>query len=398
MACFSTNRMPSIVCLILLAVTTGTNGSTLHAESQNGRRRRRSKDDSTNEQKSAALLKAVMEEVIILRKQIRDTNDKFSKETQELKEELKALKGSKASSLPFEVDESRKTVMLKDWNLLIAANPTSKNGGNLIVGQSHDFRKAKNSFFSGYMHTGAGDGIVIVGGKYNHVTGDSKNAAMLGGEGNRIVDSWASIVTGGAGNVIQSAGHGAILAATGSIINGSSSSTIAGGIKNRVQSGHGQAIFAGTGNTVTKSQYSTVMGGTGSVIDDGTSNAILGGQGNRVFKSHTSVLSGGTGNLLNSSSSCHASGAWNIIKLSYASSIAGGRRNFIGGNSRGEDGMGGVAQFSSIAGGDSNRISEHFKFIGAKNSAPSHITPEQKISLVAQLENEHEIEDTKTLR
>ena len=80
-------------------------------------------------------------QVIIIRKQLRDSDAKWEKKVETLEEEVKALKETRDSTLPFKVDPARKTVWLKNWNLHIESSDQEYDGvGNLIVGSGHEYR------------------------------------------------------------------------------------------------------------------------------------------------------------------------------------------------------------------------------------------------------------------
>lgn len=202
-----------------------------------------------------------------------------------------------------------------------------------------------NNTNSGYY----GEGINFIGGGMcNNVNSDL--STVSGGYKNTNDNGRYSFIGGGSSNTISGI-YGYL---QGTVIVGGASNCITyGSISSSIVGGSGNSIQSDTAGTI--STYGFIGGGQGNIIcgniygNGNISNVIAGGSTNSVINNcHSSILGGSkniiTGNTFNIGHSTISGGYCNSIRCCN-SFIGGGRINTITGN------------FSSILGGSGNTVS-----------------------------------------
>jgi len=230
-------------CMVGLLVADARSSPSIgtHLSASGARRRRRRTGSGSG---CCSDLKSLRAEV----KALRDGYASLTKKVQDLE----------AKSPPFTLDDSTRTVTLEDWNFKVHTN--SGDGypgtGNMIVGNSHKYGKAANSFFSGYGHETPSDFRV-------------EGAAFLGGAKNRIHGNEA-VVAGGTENVALGP-----------------QSFVAGGIMNNATGNMG-AVVGGRGNSASYA-FAAVFGGDANVASANYAT-VAGGENNRASSTHSTVV------------------------------------------------------------------------------------------------------------
>lgn len=171
---------------------------------------------------------------------------------------MKKLQNLESKSPPFKLDDSTKTVTLEDWNFKVHTNSGGGHvgTGNMIVGNSHKYGKATNSFFSGYGHETPSDFNV-------------EGAAFLGGATNTIRAEGA-VVAGGTENIAMG-----------------QQSFIAGGMMNNVTGNMG-AVVGGRRNAASYA-WASVFGGDANVASANFAT-VAGGENNKASSTHSTVV------------------------------------------------------------------------------------------------------------
>ena len=212
-----------------------------------------------------------------------------------------------------------------------AKGPSSVVGGGTSNSVDHNSANPLSGDRTGFEFIGSGQ---------NNTLTNARGSAILGGEGNRIENSFQSVIGGGI---------------SGSIGNDSSQSFIGGGSQNRIGTNSTLSVLiGGLANRIGANASEAFIGsGQANQIGDGSSySGITSGYNNQVAENvANSFIGGGYANLArNGNSSTIAGGNQNIADGSF-STVGGGGSNFAGSN-------------ATVAGGGGNRASGNFAAIG----------------------------------
>ena len=243
---------------------------------------------------------------------------------------------------------------------ILRLEPTATNGSpNVIGGSSGNF---VSSGVVGAIIAGGGatdyDGVSAT----NNVAADF--GAILGGDGNRILEgAHASTIGGGENNRVETNNYAA---------------TISGGLSNSIATYYsgsyaGSSIAGGVQNSMLDGQYCVIGGGVQNSMLDGQYCVIAGGEKNTSDISFTSTLSGGYRNMIYGANYGTIGGGGNNViygqDQSGACTIGGGEMNSIGYSINGTNYSSGAAS-STIGGGQQNVIQHlcDYAMIGGGNN------------------------------
>jgi len=284
-------------------------------------------------------------------------------------------------------------------NLNLVSSDSSVIIGSCVQGQPVDIRVSNQesggcnitcpaNYFMHLENGNLGYGLSM---GYNHTFADDDShaySAILSGSSNGMLDSRASVVSGGRFNVINdtfcahigagymnyvSAGRSAIIIGEFNSITGTGNASMIGAGKyNSITDGMSSGIFIGYDNNITTGINSVIVSGSYNLLTDSVDSIIAAGNNNTVTTTEACFIGSGELNVVSESvNSAILVGSRNNLASVTNAVIMGGTLNIIASSSNaaivtGTENVVSVSDSSMIGAGDTNNITNSFaSFIGA---------------------------------